>query len=65
MGKKEKTQVGTEVGERVKNNPTQIWSYLCENLLNSFSDYFPIRDRYVYSKSFDGFYWLSLLETVI
>jgi len=29
MGKKEKTEVGTEVGKGVKNNPTHIWSYLC------------------------------------
>jgi len=27
MGKKEKTEVGTEVGEGVQKNPTQIWPY--------------------------------------
>jgi len=27
MGKKGKTEVGTEVGEAVKKNPTQIWPH--------------------------------------
>jgi len=29
MRKKEKTEVGTEVGEGVQKNPTQIWPYPC------------------------------------
>jgi len=36
MGKKETTEVGTEDGEGVKNNPTQIWPYLCGILFISF-----------------------------
>jgi len=38
MGKKGKTEDGTEVGlgEGVKKNPTQIWPYLCGILFNSF-----------------------------
>ena len=53
MGKKIKpvtevgTEVGAEVGEGVKKNPTQIWPYLCEILLNSFPNEPPIRDPYV------------------
>jgi len=36
MGKKGKTEVGTDVGEGLKNNPTQIWPYLCGILFDSF-----------------------------
>jgi len=36
LGKKGKTEVGTEVGEGVKKNPTQIWPYLCVILFNTF-----------------------------
>jgi len=36
MGKKGKTEVGDEVREGLKKNPTQIWPYLCEILFNSF-----------------------------
>ena len=37
MGKKGKTEVGTEVGQGVKKNPTQIWPYLCGILFNFLS----------------------------
>jgi len=36
IGKNDKTEVGTEAGESVKKNPTQIWLYLCGILFNSF-----------------------------
>ena len=36
MGKKEKAEVGAEVGEGVKNIPEQIWPYLFGILCNSF-----------------------------
>ena len=41
MGKKGKTEVGTEVGKRVKKKPTQIWPYLCGILFNSFPNFTP------------------------
>jgi len=41
MGKKEETGVGTEVGEGVQNNPTQILPYLCGILFNSFPYFTP------------------------
>jgi len=33
MGRKGKTEIGTEVGKGVKKNPTQIWPYLSGILL--------------------------------
>jgi len=36
MGKKGKSEVGTEVVEGVQKNPKQIWPYLCGILFNSF-----------------------------
>jgi len=36
IGKKGKIEVGTEVEEGVKKNPTQMWPYLCGILFNSF-----------------------------
>jgi len=39
MGQKEKTEAGTEVGEGVKKNPTQIWPYFCGILFNSFPNF--------------------------
>jgi len=36
MGKKEKAEVGAEVGEGVKEIPEQIWPYLFGILCNSF-----------------------------
>ena len=41
MGKKEKTEVGTEVGKGVKKNPTQIWPYLYGIFFKSFSNFTP------------------------
>jgi len=41
-------EVETEVGKRVKKNPTQIWPYLCGILFNSFPNLPPLCDRYVY-----------------
>ena len=48
MEKKGKNEIGTEGWHGVKKNPTQIWTYLCEILLNSFptelaSDTQPLR----------------------
>jgi len=39
MGRKEKTEVGTEVGKGIKKNPTQIWPYLFWILFDSFSHF--------------------------
>jgi len=36
MRKKEKIKVGAEVGAGIKNNPTQIWPYLCGILFYSY-----------------------------
>jgi len=36
MGKKEKTEVGAEVGEGVQKNPKKIWLYLFRIVINSF-----------------------------
>jgi len=39
MGKTEKTEVGIEVGEGVKKNPTKVSPYLCGILFNSFPNF--------------------------
>jgi len=52
MGKKEKTEVGTEVGKGVQKNPAQMWPYLCAIFLNTLPNQPPICDRYVYKKRF-------------
>jgi len=36
MGKKEKTELGTEVKEGLKSNPTHIWPYLYGIVLTPF-----------------------------
>jgi len=41
MGKKGKTEVGTEGGVVVKKNPTQIWPYLCDVLFQVLSQLAP------------------------
>jgi len=48
MGKKGKTEVGTEVREGVKKNPKQIWSYLFGILFDSVLNKPQIRELHVY-----------------
>jgi len=45
MGKEKKIEVRTEVGEGVKNNPTQIWPYLCY-VVGFFLTFFPTSSQY-------------------
>ena len=51
MGKKERTEFGTEVRKEVKRNPTLIWPYLCGTLFVAPSPTLPpilVRDHNVY-----------------
>jgi len=43
--RKEKPEVGTGIGKRVKKSPTQIWPYLCRTLFNSFPNLISVLDR--------------------